>query len=302
MCNITVTESHKGPVALNMACFLAGYNDTKANRKLFSVLLILLSITGIALNLYIIIRYISKRQVQIKTSNTLLAHQALVDGVNIFCYIAPAIFFLMKPTGSPSSAATIMFTLYHISAYSSLFSFAMVALERWLAIWRPIWHRQHVTRSNILHCVIVVWVTTIAVTVDYAITASLKKSTKRFRMYAMLVFVLFILIISVLFLMSYIRARVTVMAQNQESIRKDLKLAVVFSLMYFIFLCVTATITINITFPSTKTTYVQLFAFVVSSTLNPIITILLRQDFKILIICANNARVSPNNNGENNHQ
>ena len=293
LCNENVAEPFDAPVAFSLACILEFHHGNQTQKMVFGVIYILLGVLGSILNMCIIRRYFSNKVVREKVSNMLLTHQAFVDLFNIVGYVL-LLTILMLTIQSTKVSVAFIISMYQMSGYSSLLSFTLVAVERWLAIWRPFWHKRNITKSKIRYGILCVWLIPTMKNIAYIPHIITETSTATLRKLVLFIFYLLILVTTILLAMSYIKARMALKKHKGRSTRKNLRLALIFSLMYFIFLLVTVTIVINVTFPISTTFYIQVLAFTLSSILNPIFTIILKKDFNIHLI----KKHSTNDNGK----
>ena len=114
------------------------------------------AIIGAILNAMVLEVYSQlKPNMRHKVSNILLASQALIDILNtvfrgipfsLFHVLLPDIFHTMGKEYAQVYADTAS-TLYFFSFYCSMFLFTLIAVERYYALSKSLWHRQNVTES-----------------------------------------------------------------------------------------------------------------------------------------------------------
>ena len=115
---------------------------------------VILSLIGIALNSSVVSIYHRRKEIQKKSANLLLVHQAVVDLVNCAAYV----FFRSMHTITlyPTSYKTMAQFFYpyqasgslgHLSCTSSILTFTLIAFERCFAIAFPIKHRKYLEKS-----------------------------------------------------------------------------------------------------------------------------------------------------------
>ena len=216
---------------------------------------ILLSIVGITLNSTVLILFNSKACTLKKASYVLLVNQAVVDTYNCLLFMLPIGIINIQTNiqskdmiilpGSPHSIFLgYILVSAHLSFRTSIFTFLVNAIERWLAVCRPLWHRAHVNTRNIKFAITIVWI------------FSLASSSTRIFIYNTklgainsIVFILTIIISTILYVATYIKARKRVSTNHlsqrticQDPINKlnsakqEKRLTLLFILMYIPFL------------------------------------------------------------------
>ena len=262
------------------------------------------ALLGIIFNVIVLSTFFQRKKIQNKVGNILLASQALVDLMNavlygiphgLMCVILPDIYFRMSKTDEMSFTVAIH-SMHLFSFNCSLYLFTLIAVERYLALCKPIWHRQNVTRGWILKRVVVVMIISVVVT-PISCLSVLSSIIPLF--YVMIILgLLWIGVVSVLFVFSFVGARKSLQKKKTQGIRTDevqdlverkiFRLTLIFLIMYGLFLMslvpllvVTVFWTIGGHF-SAVPNMVSCLLFTATSVANPLLTLGMREDYSIV--------------------
>ena len=282
---------------------------------------ILAGVVGLILNIVVVSVFFRRKKIQRKVGNILLTTQAVADLYNTAFNAIPYAFYYLSKTGtyyhmSKAEEATfrkISRALIIFSFSSSLHLFTLISIERYLCLTKPIWHRQTVTKAWILKgLVIVLFASLILGPVGQAFVAI--GNVPLFLLGVWIVTVLgLIIVVSVLIGLSFAKARKIVrgkkkhqmqrveksqddnidQVKNQkakkqsEKDKKVFRLTLIFFIMYAVFLLafVPLLVAAGLWAASGEVPVIALnvstFLFIVTSIINPILILTLRDDFKI---------------------
>ena len=140
-----------------------------------------LALIGIILNSIVLGVYVKRKNIQKKPGNVLLAGQAVVDLFNTLLFAIPdALIFIYfhenyQHTNLDDEKAfyVTIYVLFPFSFFSSIFTFTFIAIERYLSIAKPMWHRRNVTKGWILKWFVVDFIAVIVFTVLTAVMVTL---------------------------------------------------------------------------------------------------------------------------------
>ena len=270
-----------------------------ANRTCESAFLVVITIQllvitiGIALNSIVVYSFLKKPSIRKKIPNILLFMQGLVDFSNCLIYALPSPVFLILQKKLriemsymlPVEKVTLVF-----SATSSLLLFFIIAAERFLSLYKPIWHRLKIHARHIWKAA------TLALALSI-VTSGLTIVTKRYDCNDMYVKILqallyfFFALLTILYAWSFklaydSRSKGGGPNQREVSIKRDLRLVLLFVSMYLIFIVcfvpLMKTAAMDEDFYNVHT-QVYLSIFTLSSVLNPLLTIWLKGEFRVNI-------------------
>ena len=266
---------------------------------------------GIILNLVVLILYAQRKTIQNNIGNVQLAGQAFVDLLNLVLYaiplgfgtlVTPAIFCQI----SPKVLWITIVALFSFTFYSSLITFTFISFERYMALYKPFWHRQNITKRWIIKRLIIVFCSVFFIitpiqTVTYVGTPFI---------YAwMWIWMIWIIIVSVLFGLTFIKTYKCLNDQREGLSRKCkesnedtkdetndqdyhvhikiLRLTLILFIMFAVFLMtilpvlvVVALVTLNRR-PYRIQSAISNLMFFLASVINPILTLSLKEDFRV---------------------
>ena len=275
--------------------------DNKACENVFKGICtfqIVIVLIAIVLNAFICIGFRQNILMRKKNSNILLFNQAVVDLVNCTIYALPNAMFLLIQNVLHDEARfmhpTANTTLF-LSASSSVFLFTLIAVERFLSIYKPIWHLTNVTPSQIWRVMVLIWILSILLSSIVPIVLLIPDeadSDQRYLIYRFAVSVLLgalFIFITTLHLWSFVVAYRALNEKDEASeqffhqSKKQFRLLLLFIVMYIAF--VIAFITLKVSALADVMYYSAqnqlLFCFyILSSLLNPTITLCLKPSFR----------------------
>ena len=116
---------------------------------------------GTIMNLYVIVTFYRFRHPRMKMQiqNILLLNQALADLFNssIFGVSNLVNVVLLMNNNNVFAKSKFPYIIFTITHFSSVFLFAAIALERFLSIYRPVWHRACLRRKHTVVVAVMVW-------------------------------------------------------------------------------------------------------------------------------------------------
>ena len=120
------------------------------------------AVLGIILNFVVLSVYAQRKAIQNNIGNIQLAGQALVDLSNLLLYAIPLGFCSLAIPGifcyiTLEVSWKIAVALFSFSFYTSISNFTFVAFERYMALYKPLWHNQNITRGWIMKRLIIVF-------------------------------------------------------------------------------------------------------------------------------------------------
>ena len=267
-------------------------------RGVFSFQMVI-SLIAIGLNLLICVGFQQKVSKRKKNSNILLLNQALVDIVNCIIFAMPnAIFLLLQSLlkKEQSYTFTLMITSLILSASSSIFLFMIIAMERFLSLYNPIWHQRNVYAKRIWKTITLAWL--IAVSLAAIVPAIVHSSPNTevanhrffiYRLFLLALLGILLLTITILhiwsFLLAYRAVHVKDGASEQVILRskKQFRLLMLFIIMYIAFIIAFIALKVLAAMGFdyyTVKNQVLLCIFMMTSLLNPIVTLCLKPSFR----------------------
>ena len=195
-------------------------------------------IIGLTLNLIVVICFSKRPLVRKKIPTVLLFNQAIVDLFNGVVYGVSYVIYtvLIELKDENLEVASLVMTFFRsMTLFSSILLYAVIALERFLAIAYPLWHRVHVSKKHIWIAVLSSWIITIVLSVFN----QLFKTLMRFILMSLM-----IVINIILFVATFIKAKYSTNLQPGESnqlsisLRKQFRLTMVFFAMFMAFIIV----------------------------------------------------------------
>ena len=250
-------------------------------------------VIALVLNSLVVHAFRKKPSMRKKIPNVLLFMQALVDFVNCFVYALPSPIFLIIQQRNrkvmsymlPVEKGTLV-----LSASSSIWLFSMIAAERFISLYKPVWHRQNINTRKI-------WKIAAAALAFSVITTVVTVSTEKYHHSDMFVrllqalLCLFFLLVTILYAWSFKIAYQSVCNQREASqdnvrLKKELRMVSLFVSMYFIFIIgltpLLLTVAMSDEFYNVRT-QLNLSIFTLTSVFNPLLTLWLKKEFRCKI-------------------
>ena len=245
-------------------------------------------VTSLFLNISIISAYVKNSSLRAKNPNMLLTNQAMVDIVSCIVYSLPNA-IILKLHGDAGKFYALSSSTLVLTVASSLFMFKIIAIERFLSLHKPIWHRVNVTKHRLWIAVIVAWSASI-ISASIATILINHKVVYEYKILFKLASMTLILIsTSILHMWSFIIAyravhsRPSTSSENSLRARKELKLITLFITMYITFIIGFTPIQIVL---AMKLNHFSLLCqtlcsiVTLTSILNPLLTLCLKEKFK----------------------
>ena len=267
--------------------------------KIISIQMIVL-IIGIISNAIIACSFCRKREMQVKNSNILFFNQSLADMANCLIYTLPNVVHLMYQFINEDdllNMAEFNVSFVILTVSSSILLYLIIAIERCLSIYRPLWHRAHLRREHLWKAVCVAWSLTLVVTiVPLCILFSLPVSgSERWMIFAYYEFALIVILlllvafITIVLLASFVKALQSVMIHPGQPVqdnlygKKHLKMISTFIIMYFAFLMTFVPVVVaarNGTPHHSAYNQTAITVFTSTSVVNAFLTMYLKKDFR----------------------
>ena len=261
---------------------------------------------AVILNIIVLSLYLRRKNIRHKVGNILLASQAVVDLFNsgIYAMLTASYYLIIRnvyPHLSNQEEKAVWvatLALYFFSIHSSMYTFTLISYERYLAVSEPFWHRQNVTRSWIMKRLLIVLVLTTIITPLSTYSGSTPFLPVLYPIIG--ITLLLMIIVSILFTLSYSKAhkfvtgKASYRAKTEESTEKSfiskklLRLTLIFLTMYAVFLMALVSMVVFLVLWLVRGSRTGIPAMVhsvllaVTSIINPVLTLSLRKDFKII--------------------
>ena len=273
---------------------------------------IIITVIGIILNLLVFALYIGKRSIPRSFANKLLLHQSFVDLVNLSVLILPYAcrglhLILMSENEAITSneyssklqdILLVYYSILPLSALSSASTFTLEAIDRLLASHSKEMHQKFMRKKVIIPIFIIIWIlsivsSTISVAFYVGVPGSLEVFLEGLGYFLDLIMFTNTILIGVAFYKAHkklksIRSSIDEQEESHnllEWVKRDFRLTLIFLVMYIIYLAPALGVSIGLkklSSPDDKTWYIIAYSLGIASTLNPILTLSLKEDFKKL--------------------
>ena len=282
---------------------------------------LLIIVTAFLLNASICYAYLKKFSLRQKNPQMLLFNQAICDIVNCLLYSIPNVIIWKLNEQIPlwsneDEGFTIASTaLLILTVLSSLFIFTIIATERFLSIYKPVWHRVKMTKSRLWRAIATAWfLSIIAGVLTIIVMLNVKMDVYDDTLYNLKAFLIalisiLLITISTLHIWSFVLAYRSVhssSASNNNSnsnnsnnnnssssnnttaqSKKELRLVILFAIMFIIFFIGFSPLIFEIALDQS---YYSLYSqtlftfFMLTSLLNPLLTLSMRAEFRLFSI------------------
>ena len=274
------------------------YQDNQICTSIFSAFILiqlLASILGILSNSIIIIIFARNNSIRSKIPNVLLFHQAVADITNCILVTLPHAIVIFYKTLNKTQLPEYEYaykTGTILSLTSSVLMHLLIATDRWLSVFKPLWHRAHVGKGHILSAVGLIW----ALSIVFSVIKGIFKESGLYTIIASGSLGLVIVIVMILLLFTFFKTFLYIRSKsNQEEstrngenkknhmyLKKQFRLNRLFLLMMFCVFFISF-ICIPIVHMKPRNIYsamIELFytPFYLSSTINPMLTFILKRD------------------------
>ena len=281
---------------------------------------LLMIITGVILNSIILTNFCRRGAMRKKIPNILLANQAVADLFNAGVFGVQLVvnqLILIIEKEDFMAATIISNAAGTITVSSSIFLYTIIAIERYLSIYFPLWSRVHVNKRHILASVMIAWLLSFVL----GVCLGLRGVFPMLRILYLLLYILMAslaVLITILFISTFIKAYISlrshlnIKSYSTNSIsqgrhyqsKKKLHLTAVFFVMFMVFLIVYFPLSIVLS-PGSKSSLalyeVILTLLLCTSLLNPALTMIFQKQFRLLQpLPQTNSRVGSKNNKSNN--
>ena len=180
------------------------------------------------------------------------------------------------------------------SVSSSLLLYTLIAIERFLSICFPLWHRVNLTKKHIWTSIAVIWSLSVVFSLFYSMLFSQGlNELKNASLMMYILIILFIVIVTIFFISTFVKASLSLHfssttsahQQRNHSYKKQLHLTVVFFVMFSAFAMVYIPVTLIFTvveYQSTHVYTVLMLTFIqLTSVLNPVLTLAFKKQFRV---------------------
>ena len=267
-------------------------------------------IIGVLLNCIIMHSFYRKVNLKKKIPNILLANQAFADLVNLIIYGLPnfvrALDRLIHVISLPHSISHIIEYALLLTIASSVILFFIIALDRFIAIHNPLWHRANVNKKHIWAGIVGAWLVAIALTItSIAIHQEGLDLESPFGKFLIVLLGILITLVTVLHVCTFIKAFKSFywnpdVSTNQiwKHPKKQFRLVLMFIIMYCIFSV--GFFPLMISFASKEGHSFELKSqiifslFIAISVLNPLLTLCLKSQFRITCAASRNENRNTN--------
>ena len=278
------------------ACTPFYHDNTTCSTIFITIALLQTIIVTLAtiLNIIIVINFFRRRSLRKSIPNVLLFNQAVTDLVNILTYAMPNLVAFLYMTVNKKQLSypeyhwetpivTLIFTVS-----SSVFMFTIIGTERWLSVCKPLWRRVHVRNKHVWASVVIVWSLSLMLTVAALIVASLRSVTEILKasLAVLLPYITFLFILTFIQASKSIQSRLRGSGVIAARAKKQFRLTCVFFTMFSVF--IVGFIPILLSSLISGKTYlfggegqILLTLFILSSALNPLLTLCLKRDFRL---------------------
>ena len=263
---------------------------------------------ALVLNCAICCSFARKRSLHSKNPCLLLLSQSLVYLAHCLIHALPNIIILIHFTVTkkvkddingklPQSYQIVNGTLIFTAA-CNVFLFTIAAIERFISLYSPVWHRIYVTKSEVLKAVGVAW---FAATTLYAIALvigtldSSRRSNKywhTFKHFEHIILIIILVIVTLLYIVTYILAYRLVhcrSADTEEIVdhwKKELRLLSLLTATYFVYLVglvpLLATSSLMDQYYQLRHQVLQLI-FTLTAVVNPLLMMYMNADFRVYV-------------------
>ena len=250
---------------------------------------------GLILNSIIVRSYRRQSKTRKTIPNLLLTNQAMADIVNCLVFAIPQavhglyVIFYKLPVainGDGNIIRGVNYAAFMLTSLSSAAIFNVVAFERCLALMMPLLHTASIRKRHIHISIGAIWFISVALSVT---CGYIMYKTLSGRLSGDLLSILMLLLLGCatsLFSISYAKAFVTIRKNEQAGLRKQMKVTVIFVVMYGIFLV--GFCPIGIWFGSTSKTVTPIkslpFLFLtLTSVLNSMLVLWLKKDLRAVL-------------------
>ena len=256
---------------------------------------IIIAIIGIILNLFIAIPFLRDAQLRNRNANILIFNQAIADLVNCIVYGMPNAINLLRATINQEQVpyqltvtqATLVFTIA-----SSIFTFSVIAIERYLSISRPLWHKANVRKKHLYTSIAILWILSTLLATIRAYTTQYRKKDSVWLEITQVLLGLLVILISIIFISTFKAAHRAISRSPSDSnsdqrnrliMRQKIRLTVMFFLMFtiFIFGFIPVVVSTEQTYYLQASVQAILLALCLTSVLNPLLVLCFTKTFRV---------------------
>ena len=279
-------------------------NDTRCKAIFYGIMSVqlLLIIIGLILNTIIVFVFCTRASLRVKIPNILFFHQAIADLFNGGVYGVGRVTYLLVKMVAKKKSKSLQRTFYAvfvINLLSSVFLCTIIAIHRFVSIYFPMWHRVHLTERHVHTSIIIIWFMTIPAVILYLVYDKIIIFWLMYFWVAPLV-----MFITILFISTFIKAFLSLRPQptrptlQQSTFKRQLRLTVVFLIMFMEFSMIYIPQTLNfsdmVELGGDASLGIMFTLLLVTSVVNPVLTLCFRKQFRIF-----QSRTQPNRNRNN---
>ena len=286
---------------------MADMNDNQICRPLFPIIIsieTIIIIVALLLNGTICYSFFMKLLLRKENPTVVLFNQAVADIVNCLVYAFPNDIFLMilhatKATKrdileEPKHMDTVGNTTLTLTASASVGLFVIAATDRFLALYKPVWHKVRMNKRVIWRAVIVNWMIAITLSLVIPIISNTSNEPESqfesYKIFLLATLVIVLIYVTTIYIFTFFLAYRAVYkrANNTEEAiaqsKKEFKLVAILIAMYLIFVIGSAPLII--TTAANELQYslrsqVLFLVFTFTSLLNPLLTLYLKSEFRL---------------------
>ena len=290
--------------------------DAETMKKLAWAQIVTASL-GIILNTLVLRIYTRRKNIKNKVDNTILASQAVVDLFNTalfsmphgLMYLVVSSIYTSRSKGDERVFGMAVFMLFSFSFNSRLYTFTLIVAERYLSLYKALWHRIYVTKSRILKMLVLVFVISTALTLFILLSIVIENYIYIFGVAMLVTWLILLASNSILLLRCYIKAyrfikrrrykcqswSIRNQEYNQNGIyarngdyrveQKMTRLTLIFLVMYtgFLMSVTPSIVVVTLWFLQKQNPGIphmtNALIFSISSLINPVLTLTLKDDF-----------------------
>ena len=262
---------------------------------LIELIPVVIIVAGLVLNLIIVTSFWKRRIVRRSIPNFLLFNQSIADLFNVAVYgVARTTFrgLLMFNKRYDIAMLVMLFSL-SVSVFSSALLHNIIAVERCLSIYFPLWHKVYLLKKHLWIAVIILWIVSIVIGICNFIIEILTLNHTIFSWFVTISICSSIVITTITFIATFIKAFVSIKSSQTRSIsnsntnwKKQLRLTAIFFVMFtgYIIVYIPWTAIAFILKSSPTSGVVELgimrICFLLTSVINPVITLCFKRQFR----------------------
>ena len=206
---------------------------------------IFICILGIILNSFVIIPFCRSTQFRRRNANILIFNQAVADLANCIVYGMPNAICLLIASIKEQEVPhqfIILQTTMAFTIVSSVLTFTVIAIERYLSISRPLWHKTRVLKKHIYISILILWILSTIMATIRGYSTQCRRKNDIYLLVAQVLIALLISLVILIFILTFkaaYRAISNADTNNHQRnvliMRKKIRLTIMFLMMFIIF-------------------------------------------------------------------